>query len=71
MEVGIGEAGSIPEGTKAGATEKPEASDEVGGRYRRRTTVICPYCCAACVIIEETEYRMWFDCWNCHGDFQY
>jgi hypothetical protein len=70
MEVGIGEKGTPPEGAEIIDLIKPE-EDEVGGRYRRWTTVICPYCRCANDILEETEYRMWFRCWNCGGAFQY
>lgn len=70
VEIGLGEKGTPPDGTELVDVIKPE-DDEVGGRYRRHANVICPYCYAACSIIEETNYRMWFSCWNCRGSFQY
>ncbi len=73
MEVGIGEKGEAPAGTEIIKTVKPEEvkEDEVGGRYRRIAYVNCPYCYSNCRIVEETEYQMWFVCWNCRGSFRY
>lgn len=70
IEIGLGEKGTAPADAEIVDGVKPE-EDEVGGRYRRHAQVLCPYCYAACNIIEETDYRMWFNCWNCRNNFQY
>ena len=70
VEIGYGEKGSAPEDAEIIDLVKPE-EDEVGGRYRRINDVVCPYCYAVNRIVEETDYRMWFRCWNCSGTFQY
>ncbi len=70
IEVGIGVKGEAPADAEITDLTQPE-DDEVGGRYRRANNVICPYCSAVNRIIEETNYRMWFRCWNCAGTFQY
>lgn len=69
-EVGLGEKGEAPADAEIIDAVKPE-EDEVGGRYRRVNNVICPYCYCSNRIIEETNYRMWFRCWNCGGSFNY
>ncbi len=70
-EVGIGEKGAAPADAEIIDLIKPE-EDEVGGRgYNRVTDVICPYCCAVNRIVENTDYRQWYRCWNCCDTFQY
>lgn len=69
-EVGIGEKGEAPSGAEVTTLTKPEES-EVGGRYLRASAVICPYCYSVNNVLEETDYRQWFQCWNCSGAFQY
>ena len=69
-EVGIGEKGEAPADAEILSLGKPE-EDEVGGRCLRTASVQCPYCYVICRIIEDTEYRKWFRCWNCSGNFQY
>ncbi|MBX3742702.1 MAG: hypothetical protein KF712_17085 [Akkermansiaceae bacterium] len=69
-EIGVGVAGEAPGDAEITDLVKP-GEDEVGGRYRRWTRVSCPYCYALNDIVEETNYRQWFRCWNCRGTFQY
>jgi uncharacterized protein (DUF983 family) len=49
----------------------PPKEDEVGGRYKRGTTVICPHCGAVRFIVEETQYQQGYSCGNCGGDYHY
>lgn len=70
-EVGFGEKGEAPDGIEVVALGKPQEEDEVGGRYRRWTSVVCPYCYSLNDILEETTQKLWFRCWNCSGTFLY
>jgi hypothetical protein len=70
VEVGIAEKGTAPDDAEITKLAKPE-EDDVGGRYRTGGMVECPYCHVLCRIDEETEYRKWFQCWNCYNNFQY
>ncbi len=72
IEVGVGIKGDPPADAEITDLTAPEGDEEeVGGRYRRYNSVICPYCSTINRIIEETNYRMWFRCGRCGGAFQY
>ena len=70
VEVGIAEKGTAPVDAEITKLAKPE-EDEVGGRVKRPALVQCPYCCIVHSIIEDTENRKWFNCWNCSMVFLY
>lgn len=72
IEVGVGVAGEAPADAEIIELVKPGGGgDEVGGRYRYWARVTCPYCWALNDVLAETNYRMWFRCWNCRGTFNY
>ena len=69
-EVGVGEKGEAPADAEITKLTKPE-EDEVGGRYLHVSFVECPNCYTVLRIIEDTESRKWFQCWNCYILCQY
>jgi hypothetical protein len=71
VEIGMGSKGDKPSGQEAKKTREPKPEGEVGGRYMRGNTVVCPYCYYLNDIIEETTMRLPYTCWHCGNVFWY
>lgn len=51
--------------------QKPKPAGDVEGQYAYYATVSCWNCYALNEIVTDTNYAVWFYCWNCGAYCEY
>ena len=51
--------------SKATQGKKPEQAQDVEGQAPYLDWVICPCCFTVNEIVADTDYYLWFRCWDC------